>query len=246
MLKFSLPENILQPLFSVSNSSTLDETLELLIEASKTPGGRLDLGSKNILPVVLQLSQSLSYPSGHDILLLSLKLLRNLCAGEMTNQNLFIEQNGVKAVSTILLSFVGLDSDSDYGIIRMGLQLLGNVSLAGERHQRAVWHHFFPAGFLEIARVRTLETSDPLCMVIYTCFDQSHEFITEICGDQGLPILAEIVRNASTGKPGFVFCLSLFLANFNYILVLRLNNRTNTKCFNPTFECCQLVLKKIG
>ena len=246
MLKFSLPENILQPLFSVSNSSTLDETLELLIEASKTPGGRLDLGSKNILPVVLQLSQSLSYPSGHDILLLSLKLLRNLCAGEMTNQNLFIEQNGVKAVSTILLSFVGLDSDSDYGIIRMGLQLLGNVSLAGERHQRAVWHHFFPAGFLEIARVRTLETSDPLCMVIYTCFDQSHEFITEICGDQGLPILAEIVRTASTGKPGFVFCLSLFLANFNYILVLRLNNRTNTKCFNPTFECCQLVLKKIG
>lgn len=198
MLKFSLPENILQPLFSVSNSSTLDETLELLIEASKTPGGRLDLGSKNILPVVLQLSQSLSYPSGRDILLLSLKLLRNLCAGEMTNQNLFIEQNGVKAVSTILLSFVGLDSDSDYGIIRMGLQLLGNVSLAGERHQRAVWHHFFPAGFLEIARVRTLETSDPLCMVIYTCFDQSHEFITEICGDQGLPILAEIVRTAST------------------------------------------------
>lgn len=63
MLKFSLPENILQPLFSASNSSTLDETLELLIEASKTPGGRLDLGSKNILPVVLQLSQSLSYPS---------------------------------------------------------------------------------------------------------------------------------------------------------------------------------------
>lgn len=89
MLKFSLPENILQPLFSASNSSTLDETLELLIEASKTPGDRLDLGSKNILPVVLQLSQSLSYPSGHDILLLSLKLLRNLCAGEMTNQNLF-------------------------------------------------------------------------------------------------------------------------------------------------------------
>ena len=208
IFKISLPENILQTLFSVSSSSTLNETLEFLIEASRTPSGRLDLGSKNILSVVLQLCQSLSYPLGREILLLSLKLLRNLCAGEMANQNSFIEQNGVGVVSTIFSSVVlDSDSDSDYGVIRMGLQLLGNVSLAGEAHQCSIWHQFFPARFVEIARVRKRETCDPLCMVIYTCSDQSHEFITEICGDQGLPILAEIVRTASTGNPGVIFCL---------------------------------------
>ena len=204
IFKISLPENILQPLFYVSSSSNLNETLEFLIEASRTPSGRLDLGSKNILSVVLHLCQSLSYPLGREILLLSLKLLRNLCAGEMANQNSFIEQNGVEVVSTIFSSVV---LDSDYGVIRMGLQLLGNVSLAGEAHQCAIWHQFFPARFLEIARVRKRETCDPLCMVIYTCSDQSHEFITEICGNQGLPILAEIVRTASTGNPGVIFCL---------------------------------------
>lgn len=209
MLKISVPENILQPLFSVTNSSTLDATLELLIEASRTPSGRLDLSSKNILSIVLLLCQSLSYPSGRDILLLSLKLLRNLCAGEMANQNSFIEQNGVEVVSTIFSSVL-LDSDSDYGVIRMGLQLLGNVSLAGEGHQRAVWHQFFAARFLEIARVRKQETSDPLCMVIYTCSDQSYEFITDICGDQGLPILAEIVRTASIGNLQLCFAFDYF------------------------------------
>uniref|UniRef100_A0A5B6YGT3 Putative ataxin-10 n=1 Tax=Davidia involucrata TaxID=16924 RepID=A0A5B6YGT3_DAVIN len=192
----SLPENILLPLFSVSNSSTIERAVEILTEASKTADGRSDLASKNILPIVLQLCQNLSDPSASHLLLLSLKLLRNLCAGEVANQNLFIEQNGVGIVLAALNS-LSLASDSDYGIIRMGLQILANVSLAGEKHQRAIWHQFFPCKFVEIASVRRKETCDPVCMIIYTCCDGSHGLFAELCGDQGLPIMTDIVRTAS-------------------------------------------------
>ncbi|KAA8515980.1 hypothetical protein F0562_019159 [Nyssa sinensis] len=192
----SLPENVLELLFSVSNSSTLEKAVEILIEASRSADGRSDLASKNVLPAVLQLCQNLSDPSASHLLLLSLKLLRNLCAGEVANQTLFIEQNGVGIVLAALNS-LRLASDLDYGIIRMGLQILANVSLAGEKHQRAIWHLLFPYKFVEIASVQRKETCDPLCMVIYTCCDGSHGLFAELCGDQGLPIMAEIVRTAS-------------------------------------------------
>ncbi|CAL5400610.1 unnamed protein product [Camellia sinensis] len=191
----SVPENIFQPLLIASNSSTPEKALEILIEASRNPDGRLDLASKNILPTVLQLCQILSYPSSSRILLLCLKLLRNLCAGELTNQNSFVEHNGVGIVLTVLDSVRELDLD--YGLIRMGLQVLANVSLAGEKHQRAIWYKLFPLKFVEIASMRRRETCDPLCMVIYTCCDGSNGLIDEVCGDQGLPIMVEIVRTAS-------------------------------------------------
>ncbi|KAK9266488.1 hypothetical protein L1049_021670 [Liquidambar formosana] len=222
--EYALAENILQPLFSASNLSTLDKTLEILIEASRTSNGRSDLASKNILPRVLQLIQSVSCPSGCHRLLLVLKLLRNLCAGEVLNQNSFIEQNGVKIVLTVIMNSVGLGSDSDYGIIRMGLQVLGNVSLAGEEHQHAIWHQLFPDGFVEISRIRKRETCDPLCMVIYTCCEGSHGMLAELCGDQGLLIAVEIVCTASTVGFGEdwlkLLLLKICLEEFHFPLLI--------------------------
>lgn len=210
LVKFSIPQDVLQPLFSASHSSSLEETLENLIEVSRANVGRSDLASKNILPVVLQLSQSLPYPSGRHLLLLSLKLLRNLCAGEVANQDAFVERNGVGVVSTILRS-AGLLSDPDYGTVRMGLQVLANVSLAGEEHQRAIWCRFFPDEFVALARVRSWETCDPLCMVIYACYDGCPGLGAELCGDSGLPIVEEIVRTACVGNFGCLFaCKFLF------------------------------------
>ncbi|KAK3020366.1 hypothetical protein RJ639_047819 [Escallonia herrerae] len=57
-------------------------------------------------------------------------------------------------------------SDMDYGIVRMGLQVLGNIPLPGKEHQHAVWHQFFPLEFAKIARVRRRDTCDPLCMYL--------------------------------------------------------------------------------
>ncbi|KAL0357452.1 UNVERIFIED_CONTAM: Ataxin-10 [Sesamum calycinum] len=159
---FSVPNNVLVPLFIASHSSTLNEALECLIETAKSSDGRLYLASK----------------------------------GEITNQNLFIEQNGVEILSTIISS-MALTSGLDNGILRMLLQVLGNVSLASEQHRLVVWRHFFPLGFLDIARVQSNETCDPLCMIIYTCSEGSSERSVDLLSDQGMDIIIEIIRTVT-------------------------------------------------
>ncbi|KAL3631524.1 hypothetical protein CASFOL_024508 [Castilleja foliolosa] len=187
-----LPDDIIEPLFAVSGTSNLKNALEYLIETAKTCDGRLDLASKHILVPVLELCQ---YPFKlpAEYLLLSLKLLRNLCAGEIKNQNLFIEQKGVETLS-ILVSSLGQNFGSDNGLLPMVLQLLGNVSLAGEQHRSVVWLRFFPHKFLDIAKVRSKETCDPLCMVIYTCCAGSYEQSAELFAELGQHILVEIIQ----------------------------------------------------
>ncbi|KAL3829610.1 hypothetical protein ACJIZ3_018412 [Penstemon smallii] len=183
-LDLSVTDNILQPLLVASGSSSLNEALACLIETAKTSEGRWSLASKRIIVPVLQLCQFLSCPLRQDILLSSVKLLRNLCAREIKNQNLFM----------------GLGSGSDNGLLRMLLQVLGNVSLAGEEHQLVVWRQFFPLEFLEIARVQSKETCDPLCMVIYTCSGSSNGLHAELCADSGLEILIEIMRTVTVAS----------------------------------------------
>ncbi|KAK6164039.1 hypothetical protein DH2020_000903 [Rehmannia glutinosa] len=191
---FSVPDSVLEPLFVASGTSILNKALEHLIETAKSADGRLNLAFNHILSPVLELCQYPFQLSGQD-LLLSIELLRNLCAGEIKNQNLFIEQNGVGILST-LVSSVGLTSGSDNGILPMVLQVLGNVSLAGEQHRLVIWRQFFPHRFLDIARVRSKETCDPLCMVIYTCSEDSNERSVELFADPGQDIVVEIIQTA--------------------------------------------------
>ncbi|PON41222.1 Coatomer beta subunit [Parasponia andersonii] len=200
LLELCVSEDVIQTLCSASNSSTLEKSLELLIEVSRTADGRADLASKNILPMVIQLIQSLPYPSGRQFLVLSLRLLRNLCAGEISNQNLFLQKNGFGAVLNVFRS-ARLCSAGDHGFVHIGLQVVANVSLAGEEHQRLIWHELFPQEFLALAKIQSREVCDPLCMVIYTCCDGNPELLTEICNGCGLPILREIVR--TTAAVGF-------------------------------------------
>ncbi|KAL6290129.1 hypothetical protein ACE6H2_007639 [Prunus campanulata] len=195
-----VPEDVLQILLSASNSSTLIDSLETLIQVCRTADGRADLASKSILPSVVQLIQSLPYPSGRHLLTLSLKLLRNLCAGEVSNQNSFLEQSGVAIISNVLNS-ANFSLEPDSGIIRMGLQVLANVSLAGEQHQHAIWQQLFPIEFLALARVQSREACDPLCMVIFACCDGSPELFEKLCGVGGITIMKEIVR--TTAAVGF-------------------------------------------
>lgn len=58
-------------------------------------------------------------------------------------------------------------------------QVLAIVSLAGKEHQQAIWgglfHHVFPM----IAKVRSRETCDPICIIIYACCDESPELVSE-------------------------------------------------------------------
>lgn len=199
LTELSFPRNdFLEPLFTASKSSDLKETLEILIAIAKTDDGRADLASKNILPVVLQLiTHLLNDPFDHEYLSLSLRLMRNLCAGEVANQKSFIQLNGVGIFLTVLRSKKVASSEPDHGIIRMGLQVLANVSLAGKEHQQAIWGGLFHDELYMLAKVRSQGTCDPLCMIIYACCDGSPELVLQLCGDQGLPIVVEIIRTAS-------------------------------------------------
>ncbi|CAK7340329.1 unnamed protein product [Dovyalis caffra] len=208
LTELSYPQkDFLEPLFTASKSCDLKETLETLIEFAKTDDGRADLGSKLILPVVLQLiTHLLKDDSGSEYLSLSLRLIRNLCAGEVANQKSFIELNGVEIFSTVLRSKGVGSSEPDFGIIRIGLQVLANVSLAGKEHQQAIWGRLFHDELYVLAKFRSQGTCDPLCMIIYACCDGSPELVSQLCGDQGLPIVAEIIRTASLGNNFGLFC----------------------------------------
>ncbi|KAI3936839.1 hypothetical protein MKW92_007930 [Papaver armeniacum] len=199
----TVPEHILGPLFVSANCSKLEQALENLIETAKTPDGRLKLSSVKILPIVLDLTRCQISSSNHYILILSFKLLRNLCAGEILNQNCFIEEDGVDVVARALcsISFDTNSTDDIIEIIRFGLELLGNVCGAGEEHQAAVWSHLFPVVFKDIAGLRVKKTSDVLSMVIYSCCHGSNEIMRHLCEVPGLQIVAEIVRTAS--RDGF-------------------------------------------
>ncbi|XP_077230470.1 uncharacterized protein LOC143863630 [Tasmannia lanceolata] len=187
-----LPENRLQTLISTTNTKTLEETLEFFLEASRTPEGRSNLSSKKeILSSLIRLSQTPSISL--ENLLSSLKILRNLCAGEILNQTSFVQQKGVEIVSAVLKS-----ADLNPDVVRIGLQLLGNVSMAGFEHGSAVWDKFFPLGFDEICRIRRSEVSDPLCMVLFACCRESNERLEELCGSRRLPIVAEILTTAAS------------------------------------------------
>ncbi|CAN4083781.1 unnamed protein product [Withania somnifera] len=179
----TIPENVAKALLLVSNSSSLEKALEKLIGLAKKAGGRLDLSSKNVVTTVLHLCQSLSSIHYRHLLLLSLKVLRNLCAGEIRNQNEFLQQKGVEIVVDVIMS-LGFTPDPDCVIIRFCLQVLGNFSVGG-------------GNFLKIARVRSSEICGPLCMVIYTCCDGTEGLLIDLCSEQGLPILIEILRTAS-------------------------------------------------
>ncbi|GAU23426.1 hypothetical protein TSUD_331240 [Trifolium subterraneum] len=207
-LKNPISEETLKLLFDVSNSNSLENSLENLIQTSKSNSGRSNLASKTILPAILTILQSQTSLLDHHILSLCFKLLRNLCAGEIINQNLFLKFDGVViVVSTILRSEVV----SDVMLVRWGLQVLANVSLAGKQHQKAIWDELFPLGFLSLARLGTKEVSDPLHMVIYVCCDGNPEWFRELYSDNGWPVVVEIVRTASSGESSKVYNLIMKL-----------------------------------
>ncbi|KAF6165140.1 hypothetical protein GIB67_000724 [Kingdonia uniflora] len=185
-------------LLSSTNTSALDEALESLLKSSKTSTTRSEIDT--LIPLLLQLTESLSNTasSTRPLLISTIQVIRNLCAGEMVNQNSFIKQNWVE----IFAASLDFERNSDYGVLRIWLQLLGNVCLAGVDHQRVVWGLLFPNLFSEITKVPSSEICDPLCMILYTCCNGNSMRVGELCGAEGLPIIAEIVTTASTAGFG--------------------------------------------
>ncbi|VAI10921.1 unnamed protein product [Triticum turgidum subsp. durum] len=167
-----------------------EETLSALLEASKTREGRAALS--DALADTLHLLPASPAP----LLLLRLRLLRNLLAGDALNQGTFVLLSGPAAVVSAALALPALPPD----LARAALQALGNAALGGDRHREAVWDALFPGALRELARVRDAGVLDPLCMVLDTCCsgDGGRGRVEELCHeDLGLPVLVELVATAS-------------------------------------------------
>lgn len=168
-----------------------EETLESLLEASRTPKGRARLASSGALGAALHCLTSGPAPA----LLPLLRLVRNLCAGDATNQDAFVELGGPDQIASILLR----DPPVPVEVVRAALQALGNAAAAGEAHQSAVWVRFFPTLLLQVARCHEPAICDPLCMVLDTCCSSGggRQRLAELCKTEtGLPILLEVIATA--------------------------------------------------
>lgn len=196
--------------------SDFNGVLEFLVSYSRSEDGRKKLGELGALSSLLSYLSSLS-PSDHNIyeeknkynlICTVLKILRNLCAGEISNQNTFIHGRGleitvslVNAILPLTPGFTQIEANfSAYimDVCRMILQLLGNVSLAGDEHQSAIWQTFFPGIFSWFARIQNPRIHEPLCMIIYTCCKDNRGRLKELCGNSGSPIFAGLLRTSQT------------------------------------------------
>jgi hypothetical protein len=204
---------------SIATISAASALLGRLLHLSRSPSPRARLGARLAVPRLLPLLPShLARPRTLSLLL---KLLRNLCAGEPSNQRSFLQSDGVSSVAFVVTEILeaGLedfeargdrDRDGDAGlqcaVLRIALQLLGNVCGAGEAQREAVWKAFFPATFralvATVGRYGELSVMEPLCMVIYTCSHGVRERLMDLCQGEGAWLISECIRscNEDSGK----------------------------------------------
>lgn len=196
--------------------SDFNNVLEFLVSYSRSDDGRKQLGNLGALSSLLNYLSSLSLidhniheeENTYKLICTVLKILRNLCAGEISNQNSFIHGRGleitVSFVNSILPFNLGVTQiEANFpahimDVCRMILQLLGNVSLAGDEHQSAIWQAVFPGIFSGFALIQNPKIYEPLCMVIYTCCKDNQGRLKELCGNAGSPIFAGLLRTSQT------------------------------------------------
>ena len=170
-----------------------EATLNALVEAARTQDGRAALSDS--LADTLCLLPASPVP----LLLLRLRLVRNLLGGDSLNQTTFVLLSGPAAVVSSVLALPSLAPD----VARAALQALGNAALAGDQNREAVWDALFPEALRKFARVSDPGVLDPLCMVLDTCCSgqAGRGRLAELCHeDMGLPVLVEIVTTASRGE----------------------------------------------
>ncbi|TVU48600.1 hypothetical protein EJB05_08241, partial [Eragrostis curvula] len=173
----------------IEHGDEYEEKLATLLVVSRTQEGRAGLSDElrdtlQLLPV-----------SPSRLLLLRLRLLRNLVAGDELNQITFVHCSGPSVVVSSVLSFPSVAPD----VARAALQALGNAALGGEYHRAAVWDALFPEALREFAGIKDAGVLDPLCMVLDTCCsgEGGRGRLEELCHDDlGLPILVQVITNA--------------------------------------------------
>lgn len=196
------------------------QSLQELIKLSRLPHNRSLLASHDALPLLLPLLLS---TSDLPTLFFLLKLLRNLCANQPSNHLSFLHCHGSQSIahifSLLLSPFHGGQQipSTFFDVFHMALQLLGNVSGAGDSQQNAIWITFFPTTFRVLASTNEDKIMEPLLMVLYTCSRGNMQRLTDFCLGEGAALLAACFRAATpTGV------LSSSARDWLYLLVSQL------------------------
>ncbi|MCO5563864.1 hypothetical protein L7F22_017514 [Adiantum nelumboides] len=196
---------------SSDDEETKTVALQRLIILSRYPAVRSVLATHDAVSVLLLL-----IAQGKLSLLLLLKLLRNLCAGDRSNQDAFLRKNGVNFVATVVdraLDHVPMEMVST---LQVCLQVLGNVCGAGDAHRDAVWTAFFPDKFRALALLKDEgKIMEPLSMVIYTCSHGNVDHLNDLCLPDGAFILSRCLqaRTLCSGTSDWVWLLMLELCS---------------------------------
>ncbi|KAL8153763.1 LOW QUALITY PROTEIN: hypothetical protein V2J09_011523 [Rumex salicifolius] len=192
-----VPDSVMDPLLTISGSSSMEEALQILVQTSRTDDGHFNLASEYVLPVVLHLVRSLSCSSTRSQLFLPLRLLRNLCAGDVRNQDMFIDHDGVEIVSSAIDLFgYDLDDDSDCAIVLCKSWLI--LHWLELDTNKLYGNIFFLLSLSKSSEFEEWKTCDPLTMIIYVCCDGSLGLFTKLCKEPGLTIMAELISTATT------------------------------------------------
>eukprot|EP00250_Pteridium_aquilinum_P024505 c2917_g1_i1 orf=457-2088(-) len=208
-------------LMRVSEGEDEDEdegrmALQRLIHLSRSPAVRSLLAASDAVPSLLSLvAQNPPSP------LLLLKLLRNLCAGDPSNQEAFSRSHGAQSVALVVDKALDLLTQRHAemaSILQVCLQLLGNACGGGKAEKEAVWTAFFPDRFRALARMNGEDkVLEPLLMVLYTCSQGEAHRLKDLCHGDGALLLSSCLQPAaSTGVP------SNGAGDWIYLLILNL------------------------
>ncbi|XP_031475882.1 uncharacterized protein LOC116247735 [Nymphaea colorata] len=165
---------------------------QTLAEIAKTREGRSELSTVNPLPSLLTLVRFLLSHPGSDIIVPSLRLIRNLCAGDAQCQYSFVANGGADAVAVA----VGCSESAE--VVRFGFEVSANVASGGEMHRSVLWRALFPGGFKRgLCSFDDPRIADPACRILHVCVSEKNGRLVELCGLEGVPIMACLIRKSS-------------------------------------------------
>lgn len=221
--------------------------LERLIHLSRSPPQRRLLAALDAVPRLLPLLSPNKTPRA---LCLHLKLLRNLCAGEASNQQAFLHGHGVKSVALLFdntLELLPQKRPELIAVLHASLQLLGNACGGGEAQKAAVWRSFFPTRFRALVPIwGENKIMEPLCMVLYTCSHGVRHRLTDLCRDEGAVLLSDCLTAAAShgvlcsGASDWIYLLVSDLCLREPLLPLVFASLRDPSEFSTSKECTHL------
>ncbi|KAI5065702.1 hypothetical protein GOP47_0020397 [Adiantum capillus-veneris] len=183
---------------SSDDEETKTGALRRLIVLSRSPAVRNVLASHDAVPSLVPL-----IAQDTSSLLLLLNLLRNLCAGDRSNQDGFLRSNGVHFVARVVnraLDLVRMEMEA-VSTLQICLQLLGNACGAGEAQRDAAWKAFFPDTFRTLALLKDeSKIMEPLSMVIYTCSHGNFHRLKDLCIQDGAVVLSSCLQAVAPNR----------------------------------------------